>query len=423
MLDQTEHKYNLNRLSGETFSQLDVYYRLYALLNLLESFDSYHTYANINQWYRRYVNDKGAIKNQDAYTLAIAENYGYNVVPYFEAWGVDISDQTKSTLDVGNYQYVSILSDLVSEAMATEIKIKENLHGEFALVSNELLSKYGLKGSLDLTIQIQNLDDVIGKYIYLMDGETSVAKVKITSETVVFDDLPVGTYTLQMPIPNGDYVYDPQYVIIKEGQNEATFDYRSTDTSQQETCMWLGIKGIYNTYGFKMELNSTNEATITLGGADLGNRNASWANRPDEVYTSIKILDPQGQTVYSKEAKGNNYLSLTTVTEKLTVDSNYVVEIYHDNPQNYVKVFSQVTGNEIENYRTTEKTTRYVIKNCGFVKENMTDEEFDQINYEVLASQLKEMMMTINVTSLKRNYKIKKSIALKKVKFLPRLIS
>ena len=53
--------------------------------------------------------------------------------------------------------------------------------------------------------------------------------------------------------------------------------------------MWLGIKGIYNTYGFKMELNSTNEATITLGGADLGNRNASWANRPDEVYTSIKI--------------------------------------------------------------------------------------------------------------------------------------
>ena len=39
-----------------------------------------------------------------------------------------------------------------------------------------------------------------------------------------------------------------------------------------------------------------------------------------------------------------------------------------------------------------KKTTRYVIKNCGFVKETMTDEEFDQINYEVLASQLKEMI-------------------------------
>ena len=182
MLDQTEHKYNLNRLSGETFSQLDVYYRLYALLNLLESFDSYHTYADINKWYRRYVNDKGAIKNQEAYTLAIAEKYGYNVVPYFEAWGVDISDQTKSTLDVGNYKYVSILSDLVSEAMATEIKTKEHLHGEYALVSNELLSKYGLNGSLDLTIQIQNLDDIIGKYVYLMDGDQPIAKVKITGE-------------------------------------------------------------------------------------------------------------------------------------------------------------------------------------------------------------------------------------------------
>nr|MDE5978046.1 M60 family metallopeptidase [Turicibacter sp.] len=141
-LDLTEHTYNTKRLSGQIFSQLSDYDKLYVLLNIFESFDAHHTYTEINKWYRRYVQENGQIQTQDAYTLAIAEKYGYNIIPYFEAWGVEVSDSTKAKLEVGNYKLISILNDLVGESIAMEIKNNENLHGEFALVSNELLEKY-----------------------------------------------------------------------------------------------------------------------------------------------------------------------------------------------------------------------------------------------------------------------------------------
>lgn len=395
LIDESETIPNKERIEGKTFHDLDFSKQLYVLLNLFESLDSEKTLRELNKWYRRYCDAhdyKNTINNQDAFVRMIAEQYGYNVIPYFEAWGIKVSSETKEMIFDNDYKLLGVLGDMVTdEGLTTNIKVDEGLAGDYSLVSNDLLNKFQLTGKLQIDIKIDGFNQIKDKYLYLLDGDRLVKKVKVENPIIELENMPLGTYKLQMPIPNemSNYKYDYDYVIVSQGESKKEYEYTTLSAPDYNNSMWLGIKGIYNTYGFKLELTESNKAKITLGAANLGNQNSTWESQPDKIYTSVTIYDNQNNEVYKKEVKGREYFSASgAIVTDIDIDSRYIVEVYHVNPRNHVKVFSTLDGEELSDYSTTEVTTRYIVTDYGFRKETMSEEEGVNASYQRLKSYL-----------------------------------
>lgn len=389
LLDNVEESHNRTRLNGGRFSNADYFTQLYALVNLFDSFEAEVTYAKINQYYRQVVNSGRSMKNYDAYVRAIAEEYNVNAAPYLEAWGVSVSDQLKAELWSAGYPAVSILKDVVADDNICGIIKQENeLQADYTLVTSEILRQYNINGDLTLNIEIDQIENILGKYIYILDGDEVIRSIAVTSSVMTIDSLPIGTYYLQMPTPTGMYTFSSDYLTIVNGENSLDFVYTPAGEQSFANNMWLGIKGIYDTYGFKITLDNTSVAKIYLGGASLGNRNSAWQQKPDVKYAGVTIYDNENTAVYTQNVYGNNYFSLTNQNSTLEIADGYRVEIYHVAPANYVKVFSTLEGKELRDYRTTEVTTVYTIRGGRFEKGGMTQEQIDEIKYQNLRTVL-----------------------------------
>lgn len=376
-LDQQEETYNTNR---KTWAGYDVNGHLYIMLNLLDSFEGEKTWAKINSWYREHK--ATSTPNYDVFATVMAEEYGVNILPYYDAFGIPVSDNVRANLFESDLQLVNMAKDLVGNQTST-LKANGIIDYDYKIVKNDEIASLNLSGNLKVNVKMDDVSLVEGQESILYDGTKAVAKGVVKDGVVEYTDVPVGTYRLAMPVrPGGAYSSDYAYVTVTEQGQEMDYTYTKLDGVKYGNQMWLGVAGVHGTYGIKLSNNGNGTVTITPGGAKLANSDAG-------KIAEVTILDENNEVVYTTKAENSYYFDKSN--EKIStieVKDGYKINVYHESPTSRVKVFSTLTGGLIEELVPANQSSTYVITENGFKLDTMTDEQFAALEYENLKGAL-----------------------------------
>ncbi len=390
-LKNIEDDKNKDRLEGTKVNDIEatrgVTVKLYLIVNLLDHFEGAKTYKKMFQWYRKQLNNgliKDKNKNQDNYSLAIADIYKVNIIPYLEAWGYTVSDNVKEEIYSKNYKTLNILKDMTTNETLNKIMKAENLELKYGLVDNTIYQKYDVKGNLELSIDIDNIEKLKGKNIVIKDADKVVKTVEIKSNKVNINDLAAGSYYLQMPILN-EYDQSSAIVsIIENTNNKYTYKYKKLENTDYNNYLSFYLQGYYNTYGYKLTFSDRyRKAKIEFGQAGFTNiKNAA-----------VKIYDKTGKLV-SEEIKGYDnkgnfvdnglYFNFNKKSYEIDIEPGYTIEITHSNYKNKVKWENTLSKKEVVEYIPTGETTRYTVIENGIIMDGMNEKEAENLSYNTL---------------------------------------
>ena len=380
-LSTIEENRNAQRLSGKTFLEVDEPSRLYVIINLLNTFEKGTTYGKLYSWYREQLYQGRRMTNQDAYVEGIAELYKVNIIPYMEAWGLKISDEAKANVYENNYPLMNILKDMVNDNTLQSIIDGEEMDRKYGLVSNEILQKYSSEGKMSLQMDIDDMSQIQGKVIQIKDGKDIIKSIKIKNNQIE-ETLPVGTYFLQMPVING-YSYQYAYVQIKEDmENVHIYSYEKLEDIDYDNYLMFRVLGYnYDTIAYQL----TFKEQYTKAEIRYPNQSAMSGNE------YVKIYDTKGDIVTEDIATGG-YFDFNKGTHEITLEPGYVIEICYPNKfANKVVVYNTLTNTIIPEYKAIGTITRYTVIENGIVREDMSEENAEDVAY----AQLKVHLVSI----------------------------
>lgn len=380
-LSSIEERINAIRLSKtENYYGLEVANKLYFFINLFDSFEGADTYAKMFSYYR----DLYITQNKTDYAICeiyvkfVADEYNVNILPYFDAWGLNVGDNVKREIMQRDLTPYYITADVVGEENLATLMASEDITLKYGLTSKEVFDKHDIKGNLSLTLNIDNFSKLSGKQISLYNAGEKVGQTTIMSNTINFSDLDLGTYEVRLPI---DFDYNNDYLVVHIGEGDNVVEY-SYDTDclcdYTYTPTILRIVGIHYTKGCEIAFSEYNKtATVSYGGADLGNRLGDWTTtRLDETYIKITIADNAGGIVFEREVKGNEYFSTSAQTlAPFAVEYGYTVTVYTQKP-NLVFVRSATTQNDLNEYNCSDNTLVYEVTQYGLKLLNV--DNFDE---------------------------------------------
>jgi hypothetical protein len=372
-----ETGYNNNRLNGQTLRNQNAKGKLYVLVNLLNTFDYKETYAHLASMTRK-MNYEGTLSNYslaDRYVLTYHELYGVNVSSYFEAWGEPISQSVKDI--VKNDESLLVLNDAVNDSDLTNtIQSDLGLEGKYSLVKQSVLEKYELKSTVKIHINIDNIDNIKGKYIYLNGGSDSY-KVEITGTDLSLE-VNAGAYQVTTPIPNENYyTYNSYYTVnaVSNKENELTIDYITNNDAVLgiDTEIYLNGQGSFVNIKFdskNINITATGDVTHWYWGADTD-------------YAYVKVYDENGTLVYEKHYVGSTWT--TKGTDSIPYKKGYKIEIYHaeGKESNRIKIINKYTGDIITSLTHITGVNTYYINEYGLYQVNEDGTSEEDANYGV----------------------------------------
>ena len=387
-----EEDKNSGRLSGKNFSEIDTTVRLYMIINLLDTFEKGTTYSKMFSWYREQLNNGRTMTNQDAYVEAIADIYNINIIPYMEAWGLNISVGLKNKMFNLNYPLINILADMVSPNLLNTIMTNENLSKKYSLVKNDILKKNNVKSNLSLEIQIDDISKLVEKILLLKDGKNIIEKYKIENSTIELANIPVGTYYLQMPILNG-YSQELIYIQVSENStNYYSYTYENLEETTFDNYLKLQLLGYnYDTIAFQLKFkNNYNKVEISYPNQSKmsGNESVIIYNYDGSIisqnyttggyfdkksyiidaYNQLRDIDKEPFTDLINAIKRGGIPQITINTDNLEFDLGTSIDLYS---------LIKATDNEDGNI-DIDKTSTKIITDFNAEKPGIYD-----IKYEV----------------------------------------
>lgn len=319
--------------------------KLYFLVNLFEAFEEGETYAKLFSLYRE---ERAAGKNptqEDFYVHFFAQTYDANVLPYFEQWGVSVSDEVAEEASKASKCY-SVLADSAGDKLE-QVVADGGKEQRFGLVEDGELEEYDMTGEF-VAVAETDLDAQIteGRTALLTKGEETVAQAVIKDGVARFEDVPVGSYVLRMPTVNG-YRTATAMARAENGKSvQKTFAYEQVDAGFFQTQIY--IAGIRGTLGWAIDILSTKEGRIKNGAADLGNQNNTWAQKPDDTFMSVVIKNASGEELWRKDIKGKDYFDYQHPDDTVELEVGCTVSIFTPKPQ-LVYVCSLLNGKGANN--------------------------------------------------------------------------
>lgn len=404
-----EEDKNSGRLSGKNFSEIDTTVRLYMIINLLDTFEKGTTYSKMFSWYREQLNNGRTMTNQDAYVEAIADIYNINIIPYMEAWGLNISVELKNKMFNLNYPLINILADMVSPNLLNTIMTNENLSKKYSLVKNDILKKNNVKSNLSLEIQIDDISKLVEKILLLKDGKNIIEKYKIENSTIELANIPVGTYYLQMPILNG-YSQELIYIQVSENStNYYSYTYENLEETTFDNYLKLQLLGYnYDTIAFQLKFkNNYNKVEISYPNQSKmsGNESVIIYNSDGSIisqnyttggyfdkksyiidaYNQLRDIDKEPFTDLINAIKRGGIPQITINTDNLEFDLGTSIDLYS---------LIKATDNEDGNI-DIDKTSTKIITDFNAEKPGIYD-----IKYEVSDSDNNIATYTLQITIL-----------------------
>lgn len=370
-LSKIEENLNQKRLnSASIFHNQDGTYtnvseKLYFIINLLDSFEKEETYAKMFSYYRKILSEFGNDKYtiSEIYAKFFASEYKANIIPYLKVWGLSVSSEVESEILKNELTTYVTPYDYLSLDELSNLKDKENISLSFGLVAEDVVKKYASKKKATIKFEIDDESKLFKKTLAIRKNGRSLKIVKLSSLENVFDDLEIGLYEIVIPNIFGYKQESSHFLVVGEDNNTFTYTYKKEiDDLLHPTKIF--IRGIYPTLGYSLNFSSDyKKGSISLGGANLGNQNDVWKNKPDEVFVSVKIIKKNGEIISNLEVKGNGYFSdLKLDNTEISLEYGYKVVIYTEKPE-YVLVYSSISKNNtpIEAYSVKDKLIEYEI--------------------------------------------------------------
>lgn len=397
-LSKIEENLNQKRLnSASIFHNQDGTYtnvseKLYFIINLLDSFEKEETYAKMFSYYRKILSEFGNDKYtiSEIYAKFFASEYKANIIPYLKVWGLSVSSEVESEILKNKLiTYVTPYDYLSLDELST-LKEKENISLSFGLVAEDIVKKYASKKKATIKFEIDDESKLFKKTLAIRKNGRILKIVKLSSLENVFDDLEIGLYEIVIPNIFGYKQESSHFLVVGEDNNTFTYTYKKEiDDLLHPTKIF--IRGIYPTLGYSLNFSSDyKKGSISLGGANLGNQNDVWKNKPDEVFVSVKIIKKNGEIISNLEVKGNGYFSdLKLDNTEISLEYGDKVVIYTEKPE-YVLVYSSISKNNtpIEAYSVKDKLIEYEITIDGLKLLNKKDFNTKDVLYSTIKDEL-----------------------------------
>lgn len=395
-IDTKETEWNNKRKQGIEFtdSVIGSDTTLYALLNILLTFEDYtDTYAYINRYFREvYFTTGKKLRSQDAYILALAEKYHVNFVPYFESWGLTVSDSVKNEMMASGAEAVYYLSDMIADgAAATQLKDKFGVTGEYGLVTSSQLKAENLTGKVKIKFNISDFSRIQGKYLYINNGGEQIAKVRAASPEMTLE-LPAGIYKAAPPKSDTALECDRFYMTVTAGaETSYEIDYKEYNSISGGNDVIIYCRGYWNedSHPFTVQVKGDKmhfdyQDTYPNSGGTGG----------QNVFSKLTLTSDSGETVYEKSVNGGWYDTFVdggVTHEELPAAPGDKLTIYYRNPQNDMRYVSQLTGEPVSGFEipTSSCERTYVVTQYGLVPEDALSED-QNAAYEMYKSRIKQ---------------------------------
>lgn len=242
----------------------------------------------------------------------------------------------------------------------------------------------------------------MGKKILLKDGQKVIKNFTITDKNMLIENIPVGSYTLEMPVLMGEYMFiKPQVTIISNGLNtEKNFKYEkvSNDNISKNTIK-VQFQGYY--YNDVAEINLIKNQQTNKKQLKLRYRGTTLQPTYDSVNAKIQVFNNEEQSVYEKTVLNGQMFSNTHVEELfIDVEPGYKLVLTNAYPEK-LKFINLLTGEYLTELETKSKETTYIITENSIIKQNMTEEECYSIKRNVYKKYINDFVASVTETDLK----------------------
>ena len=223
-------------IEGKLFKNLDsvdqfkdAYFetRLYFFVQLFDHFEGVDTYAKIRTWHRHNTTRTNGIGTQEILARAMADIYHVNIIPYLEAWKIDVDSAWAEDIEVQGYPKLYMMDQVLNEDGCEKIReyraahpsyefhdylTGEDVNAEYSdatlvhqIVTDQDIAKVIPSGTESLTVQCQkdDISAVAGQTARLKGGNTTYTAEIQSDGTAVFTGVRPGIYQLQMPLDYG----------------------------------------------------------------------------------------------------------------------------------------------------------------------------------------------------------------------------
>lgn len=368
----TDRESGINIFEGGGYTYAST--RLYFLINLFDAFNGEEVYGQLFSYYRHFIKDNGTNYTiPDIYASFFFEKYNANIIPYLNAWKLDVSGKIKLKITNSDAENYVIPHDVLS---ASELSVyKENYPNNllYAPTNEEKLDMNYVKYDLNVNIDIDDISKLKGKYIGIKKNGAFITKIKIEdSKNLTIKDLDRGFYQVIYPAIDL-YDLDEAKAIYLSGENNSISNtYTKVDTTfdHQSTLKILGRAN--KTLGFSMVFSEKyTKANLTFGASNLGNQNNWWTgDNANLTCASVIVKDEEGNELYNWTVKGRGYFcNLENQVSSIDLKYGYTIEVYDyfGEDKGLVNVYSNSASDTtlISDYDIKSKTKTFKVTEYG----------------------------------------------------------
>ncbi|QHZ52998.1 putative mucin/carbohydrate-binding domain-containing protein [Paenibacillus larvae] len=334
------------------------------LLTMLKQKAGNEAFTHLYREYRKLANQEGFDANKyplpDLMNRYYGETSGYDFTPVLQKWKL-YTDRIQAEINRSKgYKATASLADIVSESQlsnARKLVDKDILiNSNFEMVDNQQIAPLGLKGSVKIQLNIDDINQLKGQDLLLKEGSKVVKRIAITGKELTVQDVPNGVYTIEIPTGReARYSVDKHYLYIKEKENHLTLKIERIQHSDlvNSAIQFLGI-GDKQFAELRTNLNQQ-QAVFHVTDKDPHYR------FENEKYAGIQVFDENKKVIFDKEIEGTN---VPTGQEIIPLKEGYTIKIFHAETEN--RLISD--DSNLINPKSNENTlimTRYGLKNVG----------------------------------------------------------
>lgn len=339
-----------------------------------EIFDQFglEVFIQFNKEYRRLgqTGEHNKISNSNQFARLFSRYAEVDLVPYFLSFNGKISSEVmEETSTLPRAYYLTELVD--SKTMKEYIIDRYNLVTEYSLVDTSIFyndeNLRGLTGKVIVNIDIDDFTQLDGKQIVIKNGDYFSIE-EIVDGQVVFNNIPVGVYHLNMPLTNNGNYYSQSenYIIVKENAT-ATID------GQYKESKFFHLN-MLNTFDIRTDYNYTAlTGTIVKSGIDNYNLIVSvisdkWNIQvgDDELYGYIAVHDSNDSLVYRYDLF--NATKTTSVKNVIPIDLGYKIHLYRTRLPERKYYYNNILKNHIRD--TSTELMIFEITDKGVIYKN-----------------------------------------------------
>lgn len=239
---------------------------------------------------------------------------------------------------------------LVRDAWNTQLPLER----QSFLVLAALKQQLSFQGNVSLQLNIDGFNQIQGEKLILRSGPNEVHERLINSQSIVFDQLPIGVYSLWLPTgKDKKYQIQNSYVQVKPGDNQHQVQFLpktiSSLLSSEIALRGLG-ENIFATVGVDVPRGVVKIAVT------LSKPHSYFAN---QTYAHVVIRDKNNQEKFKKIIPGEKAV---LSSDEISFAYDDTIEIYHAEPSRI-----RLTEDIVDLFNNSTPTNKLQITEYGLM--------------------------------------------------------